>query len=253
MPISTPFAFQLYSARNFFPLENVLTNLAEIGFTNVEPFPSLYDDPASLKAMLSNYGLTAKSGHVSLRDVEEDSDQTCRMAETLGMETIVLPFIPANIRPTDKQGWLEMGERLSAASRVFAKRGFSFAWHNHDFEFEALPDGTIPLELLLGEDVMWEADLAWVVRSGNDPKHWLKRYSGRIPAIHVKDLALPGEKVDEKGWADVGTGVVPWAELWPLVVESGAKIMIAEHDQPSDYDRFARQSYRTMSKLNGGN
>ncbi|MGO7580430.1 sugar phosphate isomerase/epimerase, partial [Rhizobium ruizarguesonis] len=84
----------------------------------------------------------------------------------------------------------------------------------------------------------------WVVRSGNDPKHWRKRYSGCVPAVHVKDLALPGEKVDEKGWADVGTGVVPWAELWPLSVESGAKIMIAEHDQPSDYDRFARQSYR---------
>ena len=75
---------------------------------------------------------------------------------------------------------------------------------------------------------------------------WIERYRGRIPLVHVKDIAPAGEKVDEDGWADVGAGVMPWARLWPQCVAAGAEIMIAEHDNPSDFERFARVSAAAM-------
>ena len=85
-----------------------------------------------------------------------------------------------------------------------------------------------------------------MVRGGADPSHWVGRYSGRIPLVHVKDIAPAGEKADEDGWADVGDGILPWAALWPQCVAAGAEAMIAEHDNPNDFDRFVRVSATAM-------
>ena len=99
---------------------------------------------------------------------------------------------------------------------------------------------------------MWEADLAWVVRGGADPRHWIELYRGRIPLVHVKDIAPAGDNADEDGWADVGAGIMPWSELWPRCVAAGAETMIAEHDNPSDFDRFARVSAMAMRSYTKG-
>ena len=93
---------------------------------------------------------------------------------------------------------------------------------------------------------MWEADLAWAVRGGADPRHWIERFRGRIPLVHIKDIARAGENADEDGWADVGTGTMPWSELWRQCAAAGAETMIAEHDNPTDFDRFVRVSASTM-------
>ena len=126
------------------------------------------------------------------------------------------------------------------------------AWHNHDFEFQALPDGSLPIMHILGEKLLWEADLAWVARGGGDPAAWIERYRGRLAAVHVKDIAPAGEKADEDGWADVGAGVLPWTKLWALTVEAGAELFVAEHDNPSDFERFARVSAEAMRRFATG-
>jgi sugar phosphate isomerase/epimerase len=144
------------------------------------------------------------------------------------------------------------GARLAQISARLAAEGLRFAWHNHDFEFSALPDGSFPIEHLLGDAVLWEADLAWVSRGGADPEHWVARYRGRIPLVHVKDIAPAGDKADEDGWTDVGTGVMPWPKLWAQCVAAGAEIMVAEHDNPSDFVRFARVSADSMRRFAAG-
>ena len=60
-------------------------------------------------------------------------------------------------------------------------RASSFAWHNHDFEFEALPDGSLPLDHILdgGAGVArGEADLAWIVRGGAGPGRLARSATG---------------------------------------------------------------------------
>jgi sugar phosphate isomerase/epimerase len=70
--------------------------------------------------------------------------------------------------------------------------------------------------------------------------------------VHVKDIAPAGEKADEDGWADVGAGTVAWSEFWPQCVTAGAECMVAEHDSPNDFDRFARVSASAMRRYAGG-
>ena len=146
-----------------------------------------------------------------------------------------------------------MGRRLANAADRIAAAGLRFAYHNHDFEFRPLPDGTMPIELLLTGGVLWEADLAWAVKAGADPKPWLLRYTNRVPLVHVKDIAPAGEKLEEAGWADIGQGTLDWPGLWRTAVAAGAEIMIAEHDHPSDGERFARNSAAAMLGYERGN
>jgi sugar phosphate isomerase/epimerase len=251
--LGTPaLSFQLYSARNFPPLEAQCAALAELGYACVETFGPLHDDPAATRRLLDRYGLAARSAHFSLDATENHAEHMADIARELGVDIIVAPYLGPEERPTDTAGWRALGVRLARIGERFAAEGFRFAWHNHDFEFQPLPDRSLPIEHLLGDGLLWEADIAWIARSGADPARWIERYRGRIPLVHVKDIAPAGERADEDGWADVGAGVLPWRDLWRRCVEAGAEIMVAEHDNPSDFKRFARVSLAAMQALSNG-
>ena len=49
-------SFQLYSARNFMPWSDVYKSVAALGYTQVEGFGGVYDDPAATQAMLEEMG-----------------------------------------------------------------------------------------------------------------------------------------------------------------------------------------------------
>jgi len=246
MTQSLTLGVQLYSGRKFPPVETQLETVARHGLTTVETFAPFHDDVEATKRMLDAHGLSAKSGHVSLAMLEGEPERVVAIARRLGMTFVVGPFLPPAERPSTVEGWKAMGARLGAVEASLSSAGLRFAWHNHDFEFQPLEDGSLPIEHLLGDRLQWEADLAWVIRGGASPRQWIERYSGRIPLVHVKDIAPAGEKADEDGWADVGAGTLSWAELWPLCVGAGAECMIAEHDNPSDFDRFVGVSAETM-------
>ena len=238
-------SFQLYSARKFPPWEKVLQTVAAAGYKEVEGFGGVYDDPAGFRAELDRNGLAMPTGHFSIDALEGDFDGVARIAEALGVKLIVCPYLVAEERPSDTSGWRRFGERLAKIGEKAKAAGYGFAWHNHDFEFKPLPDGSMPMEHLLSAapDIGWEIDVAWVVRGGGDPLPWIDRHGRRISAVHVKDIARPGEGLDEDGWSDVGHGTMDWPRLLKaLRSATPAKYYVMEQDNPNDIERFARRS-----------
>jgi sugar phosphate isomerase/epimerase len=246
MTLRHPLAIQLYSGRKFPPLESQIAVVASCGFTHVETFGPLNEAPQETRRVLDRHGLAAVSAHVSLDDLEGAMARAIKASRALGVEFLVAPYLPPERRPNDRSGWIALGERLARCRDTIARDGLRFAWHNHDFEFVRLQDGSYPIEHILGADLSWEADLAWLTLGDADPTAWIGRYRGRIPLVHVKDLAPAGARTDEDGWADVGKGVLSWPALWSACVAAGTEVMIAEHDNPSNFDRFARISSSAM-------
>src|SRR5690606_13818777 len=74
------FSFQLYSARNFPPLDRVLGRLAELGYAQVEGYGGLYDDAEGLAASLRQHGLAMPTGHFGLAQLK-DTSNAMRTAE----------------------------------------------------------------------------------------------------------------------------------------------------------------------------
>lgn len=245
-------SFQLYSARDFQPWERVLETIAALGYRQVEGFGGVYSDPAGFKRQMQAHGLAMPTAHFPLEMLERDFDEAMRIAEALEIGTIIAPYLDTSERPADTEGWKAFADRLSEVHEKCAGEGRAFAWHNHDFEFALLPDGTMPMRLLLeaAPDIAWEIDVAWVVRGGADPLAWISEYGGRISAAHVKDIAPQGEAADEDGWADVGHGTLDWPEIMKALRDrTSARVFVMEHDKPNDLERFARRSIETAKGL----
>ncbi|TIO18881.1 MAG: sugar phosphate isomerase/epimerase, partial [Mesorhizobium sp.] len=183
-------SFQLYSARNFQPWDGVLKMLGELGYKEVEGFGGVYDDPKAFRAELDKNGLAMPTGHFSIDALEKDFDGVRRIADALGISLLICPYLMPDARPGDAAGWRGFGERLAKVGDTAKKAGYGFAWHNHDFEFKPLVDGSLPQEHILSAapDIGWEMDVAWVVRGGADPLPWIEKHGKRISAVHVKDM-----------------------------------------------------------------
>ncbi len=246
-------SLQLYSARNFTPWEDVLSTVAKLGYTQVEGFGGLYDDPASLRAILDKLGLTMPSGHFfPIGNFEDTLDSTIATAKTLGMSRIFCPAPEDLWRDgTDAENWIALAKRLEAACKKVNEAGLRFGWHNHHWEFMPLPGGEIAMDLILehAPSIEWEMDVAWVVRGGGDPLKYIETYADRITSAHVKDIAPAGENEDEDGWADVGHGTVDWKAIMAALKRIGVDLFVAEHDNPSDFNRFASRSIETIKQL----
>jgi len=245
-------SFQLYSARNFTPWDTVLQHLANLGYTQVEGFGAAYEDAAAFKGLLDKHGLTMPSGHFfPLEQFEDDFAGVLETARTLGMNRLFCPALPPEQRVADPAAWVSVGHRLEEIGNRVRDAGLRFGWHNHDFEFAACADGRLPMDILLesAPSIEWEADIAWIVRGGQDPIQWIDRYAARITAAHVKDIAPEDECIDEDGWADVGYGVMDWKTLTATLRGIGVDLFIMEHDNPSDFERFASRSIETFQRF----
>lgn len=242
-------SFQLYSARNA-DLDETLKMVAGLGYAQVEGWGGLYGDPKALRAKLDANKLTMPTAHIGLNDLE-DTDKCLKIIETLGIKVAICPWLPPEGRSSKADGWKKLGEKLEKLAAIYNKAGIKFGYHNHDFEF-ARYDGKFAMDHLLAAapSVLAEVDVAWVVRGQADPARWLQENGQRIIAIHVKDIAPHGEAKDEGGWADAGTGVVPWAALLPFAQKvTKAEYFVAEHDNPSDVKRFATRSIAAIRAM----
>lgn len=245
-------ALQLYSMRDYADQIALLSRLPGLGITSVEGYFGVYGDPSAYRAAMDENGITMTTGHMALDDIEADFDAAMKIVTTLGIKRVFAPYLDEKDRPDTAQGWADLGHRLNAAGAKFAEHGIIFGWHNHEFEFEALADGSIPMEVLLAAapDIKWEADLAWVVRGDKDPLEYIERYADRISAVHVKDIAESGTNLDEDGWADLGTGTLDWAGLLQACRTASSDLVYAlEHDKPRDPVAFATRSAAAFKTL----
>ncbi|WP_299588562.1 sugar phosphate isomerase/epimerase [uncultured Tateyamaria sp.] len=243
----TAFSYQLYSSRNFPPLGDTLTMLAGLGYAQVEGYGALVADPDAVTALevaLKDAGLEMPTSHVGLDMIQSDPAGVAQIAKRLGMRTAIVPYIMPDVRPTDAAGWSAYGAGLESAAKALAAHGVGLGYHNHDFEYATLADGSLPIDHLLrnAPSVVYEFDVAWAVRAGADPMDTVAQHGSRILSVHLKDIAAPGENEDEDGWADVGHGTMDWAALFAAFKAAGTQYFVAEHDNPSDHQRFARRA-----------
>lgn len=249
MSVTDRISFQLYSARKFPPLDSQLALLSKLGYKNVEPYGGLFHQPDELKAGLKKYKLAAPTAHIGIERLREDIEAVARIAKDFGIKEVIVPAVPTEERTSSDDGWTKLGKELAGYQKKLAAHGIDFAWHNHSFEFAKLADGRYPLDLIFAAapGLHWEADIGWIQWAGEDPVAWIRKYADRVTALHVKDLAPKGENPEEDGQMDVGHGVLDWKRLMPIIKAPGVKYLVMEHDNPNDFERFARRSFKTVS------
>jgi sugar phosphate isomerase/epimerase len=224
---------QLYTVREALRADTrgTLQRLADIGYTQVEPFniglPGLGD-------ALVNAGLTASTAHAHvIGESIEDQAAVFEAARSLGIGTVIDPLVKPEHWQTVEQV-AETAARVNASAEIAADLGIRFGYHNHAHEVRSLIGERTALEAFaeqLDTDVVLEVDTYWVTVGGVDPVGLLTRLGDRVVAIHVKDG--PGT-ADPRDQVAVGKGSLPIGEI---IAAAPDALRVVELDD-SRADRF---------------
>jgi sugar phosphate isomerase/epimerase len=220
------YSLQLYTLRR--PLEEDLAGtirrVAEIGFTQVEPY-NFVATAGELGAALREHGLSAPSGHAPL--LSQDQDEIFAAARELGITTVIDPFLPAEHwqKAEDIQA---TAAKLNAAAKKGAEFGIRVGYHNHAWELESTIEGRTALEYfadLLDPELVLEVDTYWVAVGGQDPVDILTKLGDRVKLIHIKDGPLT---TDTKAQQPAGQGKVPVLEV--IAAAKSLEVGVVEFD-----------------------
>ena len=198
--------------------------------------------------MLGRHGLRAPASHVQLRAGLEGWEQTLEAAKLIGQTYVVVASVAPGERRT-LDDWKRIAERFNRAGEAARKHGLRFGYHNHDFEFPLI-DGQVPFDVLLAETdprlVVIELDLYWITKGGKDPLDYFAKWPGRFPIVHVKDM----DATPEKGFADVGKGIIDFRRIFARSRQAGIRHYFYEQDRtPGDPFESARVSYQYLRAL----
>jgi sugar phosphate isomerase/epimerase len=223
------YSLQLYTLRNAIQedLPGTIRKVAEIGFTQVEPY-NFVATAKELGEALRENGLTAPSGHAPL--LSQDQDQIFTAAKELGITTVIDPFIPAD-RWQSAEDVQATAARLNAAAKKGAGYGIRVGYHNHQWELESRIEGRTALEYfadLLDPELVLEVDTYWVAVGGQDPVDILGKLGTRVKFIHIKDGPLT---TDTKAQLPAGQGKL--AVLDVIAAATSLEVGVVEFD---DYD-----------------
>ncbi|NKL59574.1 sugar phosphate isomerase/epimerase family protein [Rhizobium leguminosarum] len=248
----TKLSVQLFTMRSIEDDALMLDSVKQAGYEFVELYGAKLSRGTALAGLLAERGLKATGSHVALVDLTDDIETVVENARAFNIASLFVPSVPVPQRDMPAEGWRELGKRLAFLSDKLSVHGISLGYHNHDWDLHLKDGDKTALDLVFeaagSAPLQWEADIAWLARAGVDPVFWLKRYSNRLAAAHVKDLAPAGGNEEEAGWADVGAGVLEWKVLWPAAIANGANVMVVEHDKPLDPSATISKSFHYLQE-----
>jgi sugar phosphate isomerase/epimerase len=244
-----PIGLQLYTVRDALQrdFDGTLTRVAAVGYKEVETAGYAGKTAAQVRDAMRRHGLTAPSAHVPLESLGPEWSRVLDDAHTVGHKFLVMPWLGEEHR-SSLDSYRRIAERLNRAGEAANRAGIRFAYHNHDFEFHPT-EGRLPYDVLLEatdpSHVLFELDLYWITRGGQDPLTYFARWPGRYPMVHVKDSAGP----PEHRMADVGAGTIDWKRIFARRSEAGIEHFFVERDDPRDAFASIAASYSYLRDL----
>lgn len=203
-----------------------LEKVASLGFNGVELAGYYGKEADELKQTLERLGLVAVSSHVALERMEDNLEKELEFLKKLNCKNIVCPYLVENRRNEYDQ----LAKTLNRVGERSLQEGITLSYHNHDFELEK-SDHRSHLERLFEETnpefVKAELDVYWLTLAGKNPTEWMKKYAGRMPLIHLKDMTTDSERA----FAELGTGGVDIKGILHTLDEAKVEWMVIEQDK----------------------
>jgi sugar phosphate isomerase/epimerase len=195
--------------------------------------------------MLARFGLSSPSTHVNGETVQNDPNPFVDLAAEIGHDYVTIAYMQAENRQTvdDFKRWAEVANKLGEACR---RNGMRAAYHNHDFEFQAI-DGVVPFDILLNETdaglLDFEVDFFWVAEAGRDIPDVLAMAPERMTLSHIKDRNVAGHMTN------VGDGEIDFAGILADPAAASMKHCFVEHDNPPDAFRSVAASHYVLKSI----
>ena len=254
MSVAAKIALQLVSVKE--PLKadfyNTLMKVKFFGYHGVE-FAGLHgNDPMEVKKMCEDAGLEPVSAHVPFRLLRSDMEQVLEDYKKIGCKYIVIPCLDDEYKIAGGNLKLEIISAIKEIGVTVREYDMVLQYHNHFWEMAKI-DGEVGLdrmyEEIAPELLQTQLDTCWVKAGGKDPAAYVRKYSGRIPTVHLKDYwreaSLEADVLTElmvyrtqaqQGkfeFRPLGMGLQNIEAIVNAALEGGAQWLIVEQDKPS--------------------
>lgn len=250
---------QLYTVRDFTKtldgFAETLKKVADIGYRTVQVSATCAFEAAWLAEQLAANGLSCAVTHTPPQRIAKETDAVIRAHQTFGCRYIGIGMAPGGM---DRADWYEAFARdFRPAARRIAASGALMMYHNHNLEFARTGRGReIILERMLAdfppEELGVTLDTYWVQAGGGDPAWWLRRLRGRVPCIHLKDMAFaPGNGLSGARMAPVYEGNMNFDAILAAAEDAGTSYLLVEQDDCYGADPFAclAKSYENLKAV----
>lgn len=188
------------------PLETVLTDAREIGFTGIELGGKFPREASELRALLDRHRLELVGGwygaRLLTRGAAEEIDALqphLRLLKAMGSTVFIQAEISnaihcakhvklADAPRLSQAGWRFFGERLTDVATYIRGEGLRFAYHHHLGTVVERRDDLQQFLAGTGEHVGLTLDTGHAALGGIDPVRVIRDHPGRIAHVHCKDI-----------------------------------------------------------------
>jgi sugar phosphate isomerase/epimerase len=228
---------QLFSVRNLLKtpadIRSTFRKIAEIGFETVQFSGAGAIDPYELKDIVDTAGLPIVCTHVAYKKLIDDTDRTIREHKIFGCPVIGLGAMPEEFRGT-AEGLEAFLRQLVPAVKKIHEAGLEFAYHNHAFEFETLPDSDrIVYDIMLERFPDWGfiLDTYWTEFAGYSAIEYIEKVGGkRLSNIHFKDMAND----EKRSICPCGDGTLDFKKIYETCKRIGVQNVLVEQDNAAN-------------------
>ncbi len=240
---------QLYSVREDMGTDpkGSLKKLADMGYKVVEH--AGYADgkfygftPSDFKKILDDLGLKMYSGHVdfgmqawdaSKNDFTDTWKKTVEDAAFMGQKYVITPELAENAQK-DYDALLKVIDLWNKCGELCQKHGMKFGYHD-DFNEDTVMNNMKLYDIIMKYSdpklTIQQFDIANLYNAaGTSPMETIKKYPGRFPSLHVKDVLKEKNKNGSHDSTILGKGVLDVKDVLPLAVKNGAWLLIIEQE-----------------------
>ena len=188
------------------PLETVLGDAREIGFTGIELGGKFPREPGALKALLDRYALALVGGWYGSNLLEraaadeiEAMQPHLRLLNAMGPDIFVIAETsnaihndrarPLSLAPRlGDSEWPQFGRRLTEVADYLAGEGMRCAYHHHLGTVVERQEDLDHFLAATGPTVGLTVDTGHASLGGIDPIAVIRRHPERVTHVHCKDI-----------------------------------------------------------------
>ena len=235
---------QLYTLRDELTADTAKTikAVADAGYKQGEMFG--FPNCADMIKAANDCGLGLHSTHFEWESAVNPSDEgysdfkkIIEKAKEINLSHLVVPYLSDKDRKSIDD-YKRVAGNLNKAAVIAKEAGIQLGYHNHSFEFKPMGD-TTGFEIFIKEfapEMKFELDVFWVKAGGVDPVTLIKKLSGRVSQLHLKDLKkgldLPiYDGMPADGFKELGNGMIPMEPIIEAGKAAGVVHCHVEQDQ----------------------
>ncbi len=237
---------------------------AELGYHCIEisQIAMTKENVADMKRACDEFGIKVAACSASLEPMMpgmpgeylvSDFDKIVDDCKTLNTDMLRIGMLPMTCMASREKA-VDFVKRADEMAERLGEHGIDLYYHNHHVEFVKF-DGQYLLDIIKDttKKMGFELDIHWIHRGGENPVEFIKRYSGRIRLLHLKDyrigqMKMPEGEFDPKAFmgqfanlvqfAEVGEGTLPIKECIEAGLAGGSEYFLIEQDDTYGRDQF---------------